>query len=125
MSIVKSAVMNIGIVGSGEMGRSLASKFIKSGHTVSMANSRGPESLQQLAKDIGVIAATIEEVVKNKDLVVVSIPQKNISEIPKHLFKDLPEDLVVIDTGNYYPTLRDGTIPALNQSGMDSCWVQE
>ena len=58
-------------------------------------------------------------------MIIVSIPQKNIPDLPKNLFKDLPRDVVVIDTGNYYPTLRDGAIPALDQTGIDSLWVQE
>src|SRR5688500_736152 len=117
--------MNIGIIGSGEMGACLASKFIKGGHTVSIANSRGPASIQQLTEDIGAEAATVEEAVKNKQLIVVSITQKNVLDLSKKLFKDLPEDVVVIDTGNYYPTLRDGAIPALDQTGIDTLWVQE
>jgi predicted dinucleotide-binding enzyme len=117
--------MNIGIIGSGEMGTCLASKFIKLGHTVSIANSRGPASLKQLTKDIGAEAATVEEATKNKKVIIVSIPQKNVPDLPENLFKDLPEDVIVIDTGNYYPSLRDGAIPALDQSGIDSLWVQE
>jgi 8-hydroxy-5-deazaflavin:NADPH oxidoreductase len=117
--------MNIGIIGAGEMGSFLASKFIKLGHAVSMANSRGPASLKQLAEDIGAGAATVEEVTKNKKVIIVAIPQKNVQALPKNIFKQLPEDVVVIETGNYYPTLRDGTIPALVQSGIDSLWVQE
>ncbi|HEV8285497.1 MAG TPA: NAD(P)-binding domain-containing protein [Chitinophagaceae bacterium] len=117
--------MNIGIIGSGGMGRCLASKFVKLGHTVSIANSRGPASLKQLAGDIGAEAATVEEATKNKQVIIVSIPQKNVPDLPKNLFKQLPKDVVVIDTGNYYPTLRDGAIPALDQSGIDSLWVQE
>ena len=118
-------MMNIGIIGSGEMGVCLASKFVKGGHAVSMANSRGPASLQQLAEDIGVEAATVEEVTKNKQVIIVSIPVKNVPDLPKDLFKELPTDVVVIDTGNYYPSLRDGTIPALEQTSIDSWWVQE
>ena len=117
--------MNIGIIGSGGMGSCLASKFIKLGHTVSIANSRGPASIQQLTEDIGAEAATVEEAVKNKKVIIVSIPQKNVPDLPKNLFKHLPEGVVVIDTGNYYPSLRDGAIPALDQSGIDSLWVQE
>jgi len=117
--------MDIGIIGAGGMGRSLASKFVKLGHTVSIANSRGPASLKQLAEDIGAETATVEEATKNKKVIIVSIPQKNVQDLPKNLFKHLPEDVVVIDTGNYYPTLRDGAIPALDQSGIDSLWVQE
>jgi predicted dinucleotide-binding enzyme len=118
-------MMNIGIIGSGEMGTCLASKFIKLGHTVSIANSRGPASLKQLTEDIGAEASTVEEAAKNKKVIIVSIPQKNVQDLPKSLFKHLPEDVVVIETGNYYPSLRDGAIPALDQSGIDSLWVQE
>lgn len=117
--------MNIGIIGSAEMGTCLASKFIKRGHTVSIANSRGPASLKQLAGKIGAEAASVEEVTKNQEVIIVSIPQRNVQDLPKNLFKQLPEDVVVIETGNYYPTLRDGAIPALVQSGIDSLWVQE
>jgi predicted dinucleotide-binding enzyme len=117
--------MNIGIIGSGGMGICLASKFVKLGHTVSIANSRGPASLKQLTEDIGAVAATVEEATKNKKVIIVSIPQKNVPDLPKDLFKHLPKNVVVIDTGNYYPSLRDGAIPALDQSGIDSLWVQE
>jgi predicted dinucleotide-binding enzyme len=117
--------MNIGIIGAGEMGSLLASKFIKLGHSVSIANSRGPASLKQLAGEIGAEAASVEQVVKNKEVIIVSIPQKNVQALPKDLFKQLPKDVVVIDTGNYYPTLRDGEIAALQQKGIDSLWVQE
>lgn len=117
--------MNIGIIGSGAIGSCLASKFIKLGHKVSIANSRGPASLRQLAAEMGAEAATVEEVIKNKNVIIVSIPQKNVQDLPKNLFNHLPKDVVVIDTGNYYPRLRDGVIPALEQSGIDSLWVQE
>lgn len=116
--------MNIGIIGSGEMGRCLASKFVALGHTVSMANSRGPASLQLVAAATGASAVTAAEAVKNKDVIVVSIPTKNVPDL-KHLFKGLPKEVVVIDTANYYPTLRDGVIPGLDQSGIDSLWAQE
>jgi len=118
-------MMNIGIIGSGGMGRCLASKFIKLGHSVSIANSRGPASLKQFTEGLGAEAATVEEATKNKKVIVVTIPQKNVPDLPKDLFKQLPENVVVIDTGNYYPNLRDGAIPALDQSGIDSLWVQE
>jgi predicted dinucleotide-binding enzyme len=116
--------MNIGIIGSGGMGRCLASRFVKLGHKVSIANSRGPSSLKYLSEDIGAEAATVEEATKNKKVIIVSIPQKNVQDLPKNLFKNLQENVVVIDTGNYYPGLRDGNIPALDHSGIDSLWVQ-
>jgi 8-hydroxy-5-deazaflavin:NADPH oxidoreductase len=117
--------MKIGIIGSGQIGGCLAAKFSKLGHTVSIANSRGPASLKQPAAEIGVEAATVEEAMKNKKVIIVSIPKKNVPALPKNLFEQLPEDVVVIDTGNYYPNLRDGVIPALVQTGIDSQWVQD
>jgi predicted dinucleotide-binding enzyme len=117
--------MNIGIIGSGGMGRCLASKFVNLGHAVSIANSRGPASLKQLTRDIAAEAVTVEEATKNKQVIVVSIPSRNVPDLPKELFKHLPKDVIVIDTMNYYPTLRDGALPALDQSGIDSLWVQE
>lgn len=117
--------MNIGIIGSGEMGICLASKFCKLGHQVSIANSRGPASLGQVSLDTGAEASTLEEAVKNKEVVIVSIPSKNIPDLPKELFKSLSEDVAVIDTANYYPTLRDGVLPDLEQTGIDSLWVQQ
>jgi predicted dinucleotide-binding enzyme len=117
--------MNIGIIGSGEMGSTLALKLIKLGHNVSIANSRGPASLQKLAGEIGAKAVSVEEVMKNKEVIIVSIPQKNVQDLPKDLFDRMPERVIIIETGNYYPNLRDGNIPALEKSGIDSLWVQE
>lgn len=117
--------MNIGIIGAAEMGSTLASKLIKLEHTVSIANSRGPASLKKFAGEIGAEAASVEDVMKNKEVVIVSIPEKNVPLLPKNLFKQLPENVVVIDTGNYYPNLRDGAIVALDRIGIESLWVQE
>jgi len=117
--------MNIGIIGSGAMGRGLAAKLVKLGHAVSIANSRGPASLKQLAGEIGATAATVEESTKNKEVIIIAIPQKNVQDLPKILFKQLPREVIVMETGNYYPTLRDGTIKALEEKGIDSLWVQE
>jgi len=117
--------MNIGIIGSGEMGICLATKFVTLGHAVSITNSHRPASLTQLAATIGAESITMEAAIKNKEVVIVSIPSKNVPDLPKDLFKQLPNEVVVIDTMNYYPILRDGAIPELDQHGIDSVWVQE
>ena len=118
-------MMSIGIIGSGEMGTCLASKLVRLGHKVSIANSRGPASLKQIAEETGAVAATVAEAIQNKQVIIVAIPEKNVPSLPTHLFKDLFGDTVVIDTGNFYPSLRDGAIPALEQHGIDSLWVQQ
>jgi len=40
--------MRIGVIGVGSMGETLARHFAKRGHHVSIANSRGPDSLTAL-----------------------------------------------------------------------------
>ncbi len=41
--------------------------------------------------------------------------------MPRDLFAGVPADVVVIDTGNYYPT-RDGRIAAIEQGQPESAW---
>lgn len=52
--------MDIGIIGSGHIGSTLAHRLTALGHQVSVANSRGPASLSALAADIGATAVTVE-----------------------------------------------------------------
>jgi len=107
------------------IGSVLASKWSALGHSVSIANSRGPETIRDVAQKTGATATTVTDVVKGADVIVVTIPQKNVVNLPKHLFRDVPASTVVIDTGNYYPTLRDGHIDALDNGLPESEWVEQ
>ena len=55
--------MKIGIIGSGNIGATTARLFAGAGHEVTIANSRGPESLTELVQDIGpqARAGTVED----------------------------------------------------------------
>ena len=117
--------MKIGIIGAGHIGGTLARRLAKLGHEVSVANSRGPETLAKLAKESGARAVTVSEAARNKDVVIVTIPQKNIPKLPKELFAGLPETTVVVDTGNYYPRQRDGRIDAIEAGTTESRWVAQ
>jgi len=117
--------MNIGIIGAGNIGGNLTRRLTALGHKVSVANSRGPESLWQLAHETGAEADTIAEVVKNKDVIIVAIPEKNIPTLPQGLFAHLGPNVVVIDTGNYYPQQRDGRIAAIEDGLTESGWVEQ
>ena len=105
--------MKIGIIGVGQIGGTLTRRLTALGHQVIVANSRGPETLSDLAAETGATAVSVPEAVRGVDLVVVTIPEKNISDLPPGLFADTPERVVVIDTGNYYPRQRDGRIEAI------------
>jgi predicted dinucleotide-binding enzyme len=117
--------MRIGIIGAGNIGGTLARHLAKLGHQVSIANSRGPESLAALATEIGAKAATVSDAIQGVDLVILSIPQKNVPALPKGLFDKIPNTVPVIDTGNYYPELRDGRIEAIDKGLLDSQWVAQ
>jgi 8-hydroxy-5-deazaflavin:NADPH oxidoreductase len=63
--------------------------------------------------------------VRDKDLVIVTIPEKNIPLLPADLFGGLAADVVVIDTGNYYPQQRDGRIDEIEKGTTESRWVEQ
>ena len=117
--------MKIGIIGAGHIGGTLTRRFSALGHKVFVANSRGPESLKDLAAETGATPVSVEEAARSGEVVVVTIPMKNIPELPRDLFKGVPGNVVVIDTNNYYPQQRDGRIDAIENGMVESRWVEQ
>lgn len=117
--------MKIGIVGAGNIGGTLAHRWTKLGYQVAIANSRGPESLRALADETGATPGTVEEVTRGADVVVVTIPLKNVPQLPTQVFQQLPATTIVIDTCNYYPRQRDGRIAAIEEGLAESRWVEK
>ena len=91
--------MKIGIIGAGQIGGTLTRRLTALGHQVVVANSRGPETLSDLGAETGATAVSVPEAVRGVDLVVVTIPEKNISDLPPGLFAATPDHVVVVDTG--------------------------
>ncbi|KAB1990102.1 NADPH-dependent F420 reductase [Streptomyces triticiradicis] len=100
----------LGLIGSGNIGGTLARLAVDAGLDVVLSNSRGPETLGDLVSDLGprARAATPAEAGAAGDWVVVTVPLKAFDQIPVAPLSGK----TVIDTGNYYPQ-RDGEIPAL------------
>jgi predicted dinucleotide-binding enzyme len=115
--------MKIGIIGAGNIGGTLARRLAALGHQVSIANSRGPETIAALAEEIGAKAVTVEQAARAGEVVIVSIPLTNISRLPAGLFDGVPDSVVVVDTGNYYPRQRDGRIDPIENGATESRWV--
>ena len=90
--------MRIGIIGTGNIGGTLARKLSAAGHDVRVANSRGPEGVGAFANKIGAIAVDTRGAVKSVDLIVISVPFPAVAELPKDLFDTVPQDVPVIDT---------------------------
>jgi predicted dinucleotide-binding enzyme len=101
----------IGFIGAGNIGGTLAQLAVKHGYDVVVSNSRGPETLTELVDQLGdrARAGTSTEAAEAGDVVVVTIPTKNVQDVPVEPLAGK----VVIDTNNYYPQ-RDGQIPALD-----------
>jgi 8-hydroxy-5-deazaflavin:NADPH oxidoreductase len=117
--------MKIGVIGAGAVGGTLARLLVKLGHQVSIANSRGPASLTALATEIGASPVSVAEAVKAAEVVIVAIPTKAVADLPQALFANVPASVVVVDTGNYHPELRDGRIDAIDCGMLDSEWVAQ
>jgi predicted dinucleotide-binding enzyme len=101
----------LGLIGAGHIGSQLARLGVAYGYNVIVSNSRGPETLAELVAELGpsARAATVAETARASDLLVVTIPLKNIGSLPADAF----DGKTVIDTNNYYPQ-RDGRIAALD-----------
>ncbi|MFF1634280.1 NADPH-dependent F420 reductase [Leifsonia sp. NPDC058248] len=101
----------LALVGAGHIGSQIARLAVANGYDVVVSNSRGPETLGDLVAELGpsARAATVDEAARAGDLVVVSIPLKNIGSLPADAFAGK----IVIDTNNYYAQ-RDGLIPELD-----------
>jgi len=103
----------IGLVGSGNIGSTLAKLAVDAGHQVVLSNSRGPQTLTDLVARLGPAASagTAEQAAAAGDLVVVTIPLHRYREVPVAPLAGK----VVIDTDNYYPQ-RDGQIRELDSA---------
>lgn len=58
------------------------------------------------------------------DALVLSIPYGAIESMDKGVFAKLPDGAFVIDTGNYYPEIRDAAIEGLGDGQIESLWLQ-
>ena len=115
--------MKIGILGAGHIGRTLARKLAAAGHDVTVANSRGPETIDAEALSTGARAVRMDEALRGVDVAILSIPLNKIPGVAA-LVADLPESTVVMDTSNYYP-MRDERIDAIEKGQVESLWVSE
>lgn len=117
--------MKIGIIGAGNIGATLTRRFRDLGHQVFIANSRGPQTLVDLEKETGAVAVSAAEAAHAGEVVIVTIPEARIPDLPGDLFDGVPAETVVVDTGNYYPRQRDGKIAAIEEGVTESQWVAD
>jgi hypothetical protein len=115
--------MDIGIIGAGQIGGTLTRRLTALGHAVRVANSRAPETLAELAAETGATAVWAAEAAADADLVIVSIPQKNVVDLAPGITGAARPGAPVIETNNYYPRERDGLIAGIEGGTPESVWV--
>ncbi|MBL0284067.1 MAG: NAD(P)-binding domain-containing protein [Zoogloea sp.] len=115
--------MKIGIIGTGNIGGTLARKLSLVGHDVRVANSSGVDGVRVFAQEIGAEAKDIRGVVSDAEVIILAIPLPAMRELPADLFDRAPLEVTIIDTSNYYPGLRDSRIPEIDDGLPESAWV--
>ncbi|MFC7810641.1 NADPH-dependent F420 reductase [Streptomyces olivaceus] len=117
-------IMKIGIIGAGNIGGNLTRRLTALGHDVSVANSRGPQTLTALAEETGATPVPVEEAARGAEIVVVTVPLKRVRDLPSGVLDGAADGFAVIDTGNYYPQ-RDGRIAGIEDEGRtESRWTE-
>jgi 8-hydroxy-5-deazaflavin:NADPH oxidoreductase len=89
----------IGFIGVGQIGKALARHFVNAGHSVLLSNSRGKDSLETLARELGpnASAAAVADAAA-ADMVVLSVPWAKLESAVKAISNW--SDRIVIDTTN-------------------------
>jgi hypothetical protein len=109
----------------GQIGGTLTRRLRALGHEVHVANSRDPRTLPSLVTETGAVAVEAKDAPRGVDLVIVTIPERNVPTLPKGLFAGVAASVVVVDTGNYYPRQRDGQIVEIESGMPESRWVEQ
>lgn len=111
--------MKFGIIGAGPIGASISKKLGKNGHDVKIADARGIECLE--GKELAGTPVSSEEVIKNIDVLIISIPFHVMPTI-RNIIDKCDEKVIVVDTSNYYP-FRDNQIEEIENGMVESIWV--
>lgn len=93
--------MKIGILGAGKIGTTAARLFVAAGHDVAISNRRGPESLRDLAAELGsrARALSVRGAVEFSEVILLAIPWHLEEALPS---AELLRDKIVIDAMNPY-----------------------
>lgn len=111
--------MRFGIIGAGPIGSNLAKKLVENGHDVKIADARGIERLE--GKKLTGTPVIVEDVIKNIDVLITSIPFHALPSI-RNIIDKVGEEVVVVDTSNYYPQISN-KIEEIENGMVESVWV--
>lgn len=115
--------MNVGIIGAGNIGGTIARKLCAAGHTVKLAAAEGPDHIREQAKTMGAQPVSVDDAVKDVEVVILSVPLAAMPELAG-VVRGAAPGAVIIDTSNYYP-MRDGQIAEIDGGKPESVWGSE
>ena len=110
-------------MGAGSIGATVTLKLSEAGHAVTVANSRGRDTIDRGLLIFGATPVDVADVAVEVDVLITSIPFASMPQIASLVHQFAP-DGVLIDTSNYYPS-RDGGIRAIDDGQVESAWVEE
>jgi 8-hydroxy-5-deazaflavin:NADPH oxidoreductase len=90
---------------------------------VKLADSKRPDHVREKTARVGAVPVAAKDAAKDVEAIILSIPFGKIPEVAS-VFADVPADVVVIDTSNYYP-MRDGNIAEVDDGKPESVWSSE
>ncbi len=111
--------VKIGIIGAGIIGGTFAGRLAALGHEVPL------NMLAKLAAETVATAVSVVESARSAELVVVTVPEINVPDLPGGLLKGTPSSVVVVETGNYLPRQRDGCIDEIEAGTTECRWVEK
>jgi predicted dinucleotide-binding enzyme len=93
--------MTYSIIGAGSVGAALARRFARSGITVGIANTRGPDTIASMAKELGdkVVPLALQEALK-ADVIILAVPFWSHRDVAKAA--PSWQGKIVIDVTNAY-----------------------
>jgi 8-hydroxy-5-deazaflavin:NADPH oxidoreductase len=97
----------VGVIGAGRLGQAMARTALRAGHSVVIANSRGPESLTSVVSALGdgVSAGTVDQA-SAAGVVVIAVPWDSVPEAVKGLRWN--GQIVIDATNDFDPGDLDG-----------------
>ncbi|MCY8372280.1 NADPH-dependent F420 reductase [Bacillus haynesii] len=116
-------IMTTAVIGTGDIGSQLARALARGGEDLILANSRGPETITDLASELGARAMSTADAIAVADVVVLSIPFVAIPSLAETL-RQAPASTVIVDMSNYYPEAT-GVIEGIEGAASDSSWLSE
>jgi NADPH-dependent F420 reductase len=100
--------MNIGMIGAGNVGRSLTSAATRAGHSVSISAGSREEAEAAAAEVGGTAAASNREAVANADVVILAVPFEAVGSIVRELGSEIERKIVIDVTNVFDPTQLNG-----------------